>query len=132
MYGCIAGTCPNISAGIASGLFAGFISAFIASKLVNNINDSFGGKTLMNAATWASFFIAPIVIIAFYNNDVNLSTLWGSTVSNQVAVISNKGIAGWILAYVGISIGIGLVCGFISGLLLRCLINKYQMYFYDA
>jgi len=94
MYGCVAGTCTNIAAGIASGLFAGFISALTSIKLSNNKKISLGGISLLSAGGLASIFIAPIVIIAFYNNDVNLSTLWRSTVSNPSAIISNNNVAG--------------------------------------
>jgi hypothetical protein len=36
----------------------------------------------------------------------------------------NQSIAGWILVYVGVSIGIGLVAGGISGLLLHFIGNR--------
>ena len=132
MYGCVAGTCPNIAAAIACGLFAGMISAVISSRLTDNKKDSLGGSMLLNAAGWASFFIAPIVLIAFYNNDVNLSTLWGATTSNPNAFLGNKNIAGWVLAYVGISIGIGLLCGIVTALLLKCTIGRHHYYFHDV
>jgi len=133
MYGCIAGTCTNIAAGIASGLFAGFISAITSSKLAINRKTSLGGVSLLTAAGLASIFIAPIVIIAFYNNDVNLPTLWTSIVSNPGAIIANKSVAGEVVVrYALVSAGIGLVCGLIVGLFLKLMTGAQQMFFYDG
>lgn len=94
MYGCVAGTCTNIGAAIACGLFAGFISALTSSRVAINSWTSLGGVSLVTSAGLASIFIAPIVIIAFYNNDVNISALWGTRVNNPNAIIYNRNVAG--------------------------------------
>jgi len=132
MYGCVAGTCTNISAGITCGLIAGLISAIISGKFGNNKKTSFGGADLAVVAGLASIIIAPIIIIALYNNDVNLSTLWRSNISDSNAIISDTNVAGEIVAkYAGVSAGISIVCGLIVGLFLKCMAGEYQMPFFD-
>lgn len=59
-----------------------------------------------------SFVVAPIVMIAYKNTENSLSTLSQSTVTQA-------SVARWILSYVGISAGIGLVGGGIFGVLMK-------------
>lgn len=79
IYGPVAGTCINIGAAIASGIFAGFFSTFFYKKIYPKLNasgvrDTFGLFSIWIISFIATFLIAPIVIKAYYNNGINLTT----------------------------------------------------------
>ncbi len=76
--------------------------------------------------------IAPIVIKALYNYSVSLPTFYSSNSVTTGAVISNMDAAGWVLAYVGISIGISLLGSILIGLLLKCIDRKKLRLFDDG
>jgi len=58
--------------------------------------------------------LAPIAIYSFYYYGIT-PTLFGGT------SISSQGEVGWVLIYVGISVGIGLISGMITSTVIRCL-----------
>lgn len=125
MYGSIAGTCINIGAAIAVGLISGFFSALYYEKLyvkvnASNIRDSFGYLNFLVVSFIGTFVITPIVLKIYYNYSVNLPPLQPSNAASGY-FLGNLDIAGWVLVYVGVSLGIGILSGLIIGLILRCL-----------
>ncbi len=127
MYGPIAGTCENIGASIAVGLFAGIISALFFEKIypkINNkgIRDTLGGVLVLAASLIGSFVVAPIVMIAYKNTEIQLSVLSQSTVTKTTT-------AQWILSYVGISVAISVVSGVIFGILMKFMQRKRLRFF---
>lgn len=111
LYGSIANVNGNIGAAIAIGTLAGIISAlwyrfvFPSINGLNTIRDSMGMFGLGIISFLGTFFVAPIVIIALYNNQPPLL---------NIEVVSNPNSAGWVLSYVGISAAIGFVGGLIA------------------
>lgn len=135
MYGSVAATSINIGAAIAVGLLAGFFSALYYEKLyvrVNetNVRDSFGYLNILAVSFVGTFIVAPTTLKTYYNYAVSLTTLQASKIAT--GYISNLDIAGWVLAYVGISIAIGLASGLIGGLVLRCLQRKSVRFLEDG
>lgn len=117
MYGPIAGTVISTGAPIAVGVIAGFFSCLYFKVLFkrinqNRIHDSLGLFSFVFVAFLGTFVIAPIVLKTYYNYGVSLVTLGGTIV--------NADSSGWILIYVGISVGIGLAGGLILGALMKC------------
>jgi hypothetical protein len=126
MYGPVSGTCINIGAAIAVGLFAGFMSALFYEKIYPSLNgnfnrDRFGLFNILLISFLGTFFIAPIVLIAYANNSLNLPTLYPSNTLTTSYTLSNSSVAGWALSYVGVSIAIGLIGAIAIGLLMRFL-----------
>lgn len=124
IYGPVAGTCINIGAAIACGLIAGSISAFFFEKIFpslngNTIKDSFGLVGVLIVSFLGTFVISPTVLKTYYNYDVDLPTLHPDNTFSTAYAITNKNIAGWVLVYVGVSAGIGLVSGLVIGLLVK-------------
>ncbi len=129
MYGSVAGTCTNIGAAIACGLFSGFLAALFYNKLYpvlnnNGVKDSFGMVLIVIVSFLSTFFIAPIVIAAYYNSALQLSTLIESSNSSNKNIITNFGAAGYALAYVAISFFIGIFSGIVTGILLK-LVDRF-------
>lgn len=77
--------------------------------------------------------IAPIVLIAYYERYWILTTFQVSNFDKVGLPLINSSIAGWVLVYVGLSIGIGAVSGLIIALLLHLIRNRsiYGLYNYD-
>lgn len=126
MYGSVAGTSVNIGAAIAVGIIAGSISAFFYEKAYpklngNTVRDALGMGIVWVVALLGTFVVAPIVLIAYYENSVDLPTLYPQNNPTGQFFISSKDVAGWSLVYVGISVGVGLVGGILVGLLLKSL-----------
>jgi hypothetical protein len=137
MYGSIAGTCVNIGAAIASGLFSGFLSALFFEVIYPKLNssrirDSFGLFGILAISFLGTFFIAPIVLKTYYNYDVDLSTLYNQNAPTTAFTVSNVDSIGWVLVYVGISMGIGLVGGVIMGLFLSVFNRIISHHFDDS
>lgn len=57
---------------------------------------------------------------------------FASSNSNPGSAITNKDAAGWVLVYVGITLGISLVGSIIIGLFLRCIERKKIRLFDDG
>lgn len=85
--------------------------------------DTYGVTNVLFVSFFGTFAIAPVILIAYYNLDWILTTLSVSNFDKVGLPLINKSIVGWILSYVGISMGIGLVAGTIVGILLRCFIS---------
>nr|BAK02534.1 predicted protein [Hordeum vulgare subsp. vulgare] len=120
IYGPVAGTAVNIGAAIASGLFSGLLSSIIYRFVVNKINsselrDSYGVTNTLSVSFMATFCISPSILIAYFNRDWILPTLEVSNFDKVGLPLINASIAGWVIAYVGISMGIGLVSGAAAG-----------------
>lgn len=64
----------------------------------------------------------------YYNYDVNLTTLYPSNSPSTTYTISKLNVVGWSLVYVGVSVGIGLVGGLLSSLLLYLFERKKRNY----
>jgi hypothetical protein len=119
LAGPIAGTLDNIGAFMAMGTIAGIISAVyfgtIHPKLnATGIRDTYGALYIAIISFLGTFFIAPLVLIGMVRNTVNSNLLMG-------VPITNGDIAGYSLAYVGISVGIAMVSGFAIGALMYCM-----------
>jgi hypothetical protein len=126
IYGPVAGTCINIGAAIACGIFAGFLSALFFEKIFPSINgrtvkDSFGVMGILIVSFIGTFFISPIVLKTYYNYSVDLPTLYPQNSPSTAYFIGNKDAVGWVLIYVGVSMGIGLASGLLIGLLMRAI-----------
>jgi hypothetical protein len=123
-FGAVAGTAVNIGAAIASGLFAGLFSS-LAYRLIykrinlNKLYDSYGVINILMVSFFGTFAITPVILIAYYNLNWILTTLQVSNFDTVGLPLINSSIVGWVLIYVGISIGIGLVGGLMTGLFLR-------------
>ena len=116
--GPIAGVMDNFAAMIALGTFAGLISALYFGYLHSRINsvriiDTNGIVYILIVSLIGTIFIAPLVYAGMVNNSVL------SNILNKVP-ITNYNVAGWALVYVGISIALAAISGFIIGLILRC------------
>ena len=127
-YGSVAGTCINIGAAIASGLFSGLVTAlyfcFLHKRMNSNgLFDSYGVVNTFLLSFLGTFVLAPIILISYYDRHWILTTFQVSNFDKVGLPIINNSIAGWVLAYVGISVGIGLVGGFVFGFLLYLLRN---------
>jgi hypothetical protein len=140
MWGSVAGTSKNIGAAIAVGLIAGLISALFYEKLYpslnnNKITDSFGIVNIWIVAFLGTFVVSPLVLRTYYNNDVDLPTLYPSnapsTGFSTSFFINNKNVAGWSLIYVGISLAVALVAGLIVGLLMKFFERTTTRYYED-
>lgn len=134
LYGPVAGTCVNIGAAIAIGLTAGFLSCVFYKKIYAKLNqegvrDSFGIILVFLISFLATFMFSPIVIKTYYNYSVNLTTLESSS-TDAVGAPINVNAAGWVLIYVAISVGLGLVLGGLTGLILYFL-DKLTHHKYD-
>lgn len=117
--GPIAGTLDNIGSFMALGTFAAIISAiyfrFIHPRLnATRVRDTYGALYIFIVSFLGTFFIQPLVLIGMVRNSVNSNLLMN-------VPLTNGDIAGWSLAYVGISLGIGLVAGFALGAILGCM-----------
>lgn len=116
--GPVAGTLDNIGSFMALGTFAGIISAIYFGKVHPKINrhtifDTYGAIYIALISFLGTMFISPIVIIGMVRNDVNSNLLMN-------VLIPDSASAGWVLVYVGISVGIALVGGLFVGLILKC------------
>lgn len=127
--GPIAGTLDNIGAFMALGTFAGILSAiyfgFIHPKLnATRVRDTYGALYIFIISFLGTFFIQPIVLIGMVRN-----TVYSNLLMN--VPITNGDVAGWSLAYVGISVGIALVAGFGIGAIMRCMQHEVIREFDD-
>lgn len=119
MSGPVAGTLDNIGSFMALGLVAALINVVYYTKIYPKINsltvfDVNGIVYILIISFLATFVISPIVIRGMYTKDVLSVPL------NNIA-IDNKNISGYLLGYVGISVGIALAGGLITALILKCL-----------
>jgi hypothetical protein len=78
--GSIAGTLDNIGAMMALGTFAGIISSlyfgFIHPKInKNNIFDTYGIFYIFIVSLFGTMFVAPVVLLGMYKNNVLSNTL---------------------------------------------------------
>lgn len=137
IYGPVAGTCVNIGAAIACGLIAGFVSALFFEKifpLVNGqtIKDSFGLIGVLFVSFLGTFVVSPTVLKTYYNYSVDLQTLHPANSISTAYTITNIDSVGWLLVYVGVSAGIGLVGGLVIGLIMKFIEQKSTKSFDDA
>lgn len=117
--GPIAGTLENIGSFMALGAFAAIISIFYFNVIDIRMNkyhvtDSYGIGYIAIISLLGTFFVAPLVIVGMVNEQV-----YSDLLAN--ILITEKANAGWVLVYVGISVGIALVGGLIVGLFIKCL-----------
>ncbi len=129
LAGPVAGTLDNIGAFMAMGTFAGIISAlyftYIHPKLnKTRVSDVYGALFIFIISFLGTFFVAPLVMIGMIQNDVYSNLLMN-------AFVTNSDNAGWILIYVGISVGIALASGLVIGLLLRAFQTEHIREFDD-
>ncbi len=129
LAGPVAGTLDNIGAFMAMGTFAGILSslyfAYIHPKLNRTrVKDVYGALFIFIISFLGTFFVAPLVLIGMVQNDVSSNLLMN-------AWITNADNAGWILSYVGISVGIALASGLVIGLLLRAFQREHIREFDD-
>jgi hypothetical protein len=125
MYGPVAGTCTNIGASIATGIIAGLFSALFFHKVYFKINengyrDSFGIVLIFLISFFGTFVISPTVIKTYYNYSVDLTTL-ETSVFDSMGKSINIDAAGWVLVFVGVSVGTGSSTGLLVGFFLRLL-----------
>lgn len=137
MYGPVAGTSVNIGAAIAVGVISGAISAFFYEKVYpkvngNTIRDALGMGVIWAVAFLGTFVVAPVVLRAYYENSMDLPTLYPQNSPTGQFFISNKDVAGWSLVYVGISVGMGLLAGILIGLLLKAVEKVSVRHFDDS
>jgi hypothetical protein len=137
IYGPVAGTCINIGAAIACGLIAGFVSAVFFEKifpLVNGstVKDSFGLIGVLLVSFLGTFVVSPTVLKTYYNYSVDLQTLHPSNVVSSAYTVTNIDSVGWVLVYVGVSAGIGLIAGLIVGLIMKFIEQKSTKSFDDS
>lgn len=135
LHGPVAGTSTNIASAIALGIFAGALSALFYrlahySLNRNKVIDSLGTANLFVVALMGTFLTAPIIYRAFYNSDVSLNT-FASLVVIHSRLISSHRVAAYVLAYVGISLGIGALSGLIISLISKCLENNISDWWFD-
>lgn len=124
MYGSVAGTCVNIGTALTVGLGAGVLSAIYFTKIspkinAERLNDSFGGLIIVITSFIGTFLIAPIVLKAYYDYQWHLTTLEVSNFDSVGPIFDSISVVGWILVYVGVSIGVSSVSGLIIGLLFK-------------
>lgn len=120
IFGSVASFASNIAIPIAVGIGSAFISVFWMSKVTKMMNNShifdaiglFGSFFVVGL--FGTLLVAPIVIKSFQVYGLSNGAL------NNLA-ISSSSEASWVLIYVGISSGIGLICGMINATLMRCL-----------
>jgi hypothetical protein len=125
IYGSIAQTCVNIGAALACGSFAGLFSAFFYQVIYKRINkdklyDSYGVFLVAIISLIGTLGVAPLVIYTYSNYNVVLQTLPAAS-GSAGSTIPGTSIVGYILEYVGITVGIGLGSGLIVGFLLKCM-----------
>ena len=130
IYGAVAGTCINIGASIAVGILAGFVSALYFTKIYRKLNekhvyDTMGLFSTLVISFLGTFFVAPIVLKTYYNYSVSLPTLNSTSVTTGSA-ITNSNTAGWVLVYVGISMGIGLTTSLVINLIMKCFTQTFS------
>jgi len=128
LAGPVAGTLDNIGSFMAIGTFAGIISAIYFGKIHRKVNrnsvyDTYGIIYILIVSFLGTFFVAPLVLIGMVRNQVNSNLLGNIPITTTTS-------AGWILAYVGISVGVALLSGLFVGLLLKCF-NREQIREYD-
>lgn len=126
----------NIGSALASGLFAGLTSALYFRFGHNKFNqlllkDSYGVKNIFITSFVGTFAIAPIILASYYDRNWILTTFEVSNYDSVGLTLVNGSIAGWILIYVGISIGIGSISGLIASLFLSILKNNYIYGFFN-
>jgi hypothetical protein len=119
LAGPVAGTLTNIGAFMAMGTFAGIISSLYFGKIhpklnKSNVRDTYGALYIAIVSFLGTFVVAPLVLIGMVRNEVFSSLLMNSP-------LTNSDIAGWSLAYVGISVGVALVAGFSVGAFMMCM-----------
>jgi fructose-specific phosphotransferase system IIC component len=108
---------------------AGLISAVYFRLIYKRVNDhlhfdSYGIMNILIISFVGTFVLAPIILITYYNRDWILTTLEVSNFDYIGKPLVSASIVGWILAYVGISMGIAIVSGTLSALLLSGLGNN--------
>lgn len=118
IYGPIAGTCTNLGAATTLGLFSGFLCVIYFHLIFPRVNkdriyDSMGlfGFGLLTAFI-GTFFMAPIILIAYYNYGTVIQTL-GSAINSSQSV-------GYILIWVALSVALGFLFGLLTGCFVNC------------
>jgi hypothetical protein len=124
LSGPFAGTMDNIGSYMALGLIAALINVVYFTKIYPKVNaatffDVNGIIYILIISFLATFIISPLVIRGMYTKDVT------STPLNNVEIDSYK-ISGYLLGYVGITVGIALVSGAVTGGILKCLEREVQ------
>ncbi len=101
------------------GLVSALINVIYYTKIYPKVNRSVffdvnGIIYILIISLFATLFVAPIVIRGMYTKDV-------SSVPLNNVQIDSADISGYVIGYVGISVGIALVAGAITGGILKCL-----------
>lgn len=124
MYGPVASYANNLAIPIALGCGGSFIAVLYRSRFLpeineNRIKDSFGliGGFFFPALTGV-VVTSPIIIYMYYNYSFVNKAL------TNVAIVS--GAPAQILAFAGISGGIGLICGMFLATIMRCISIRQQ------
>jgi hypothetical protein len=114
LAGPVAGTMDNFGAFMAIGTFAGIVNAIYFAKIDPKINgssilDTYGGLYILIISFLGTMLVQPVVLIGMHNNDVQSNLL-------DNVLVDNYNSAGWSLIYVGLSVGIALFGGLITGI----------------
>lgn len=104
---------------MALGLVAALINVVYYTKIYPRINsqtvfDVNGIVYILIISFLATFVISPLVIRGMYTKDVKSVPL------NNITITSYD-ISGYLLGYVGITIGIALITGLVTGGILKCM-----------
>lgn len=123
IFGSIAQICTNIGAAIACGCFSGLFSAIFYQKIYKKINrrqvfDSLGSIFIAIISLISTLGIAPLVVYCYYKYNFLIQTLKNDAGTANTAITSSS-ITSYMLQYVGITVGIGLVSGVLIGLLMK-------------
>lgn len=124
VFGPVAGTAVNIGAAITCGIISGLIVSIYCWKLHNRIdtqrvNHSYGATGVLIVSFVSTFAISPIILIAYYARTWILPTLAVSNFDTKGLPLINGSIAGWVLTYVGVSIGVGAGSALVTGLVFK-------------
>lgn len=130
VFGPIAGTAVNIGAAITCGIISGiFLSVYRwkIHKMVNNgrVNDCYGALGVFIVSLVSTFGISPIILIGYYIRTWILPTLSVSNFDTKGLPLINGSIAGWVLSYVGVSIGVAIGSAFIAGIVFKLVSNNH-------
>lgn len=128
VFGPIAGTAVNIGAAITCGIISGIFVSIYRWKIYNTVNservnDSYGAMAVFIVSLVSTFGIAPIILITYYVRTWILPTLSVSNFDMKGLPLINGSIAGWILSYVGVSIGVALGSALIAGIIFKLVGN---------
>ena len=130
VFGPIAGTAVNIGAAITCGIISGIFVSIYRWKIhrrVNEerVNDCYGAMGVFIVSLISTFGIAPIILIAYYVRTWILPTLSVSNHDTKGLALINGSIAGWVLSYVGISVGVAAGSALVAGFIFKLVANTH-------